>query len=92
MQVDIDDMIDVEIVCLQTVVLCYYGGCDRLVVTVCHWLVAVCYQEWLCTTEQQLCTIMDRQNCVLFDDIVLISMETITSVGDDCHLDGQLVC
>ena len=35
---------------------------------------------------------MDRHSCVLLDGIVLISMETITSVGDDFQLDGQLVC
>jgi hypothetical protein len=31
---------------------------------------------------------MDRQNYVLLDGIVLIAMKTITSVGDDCQLDG----
>jgi hypothetical protein len=38
-----DDMIVEETVCLGTVAICYCGGCDPLVVTVCHWLVAVCY-------------------------------------------------
>jgi hypothetical protein len=36
-----DDIIVVDIVCLWTVVVCYCGGCDPLIVTVCHW-VAVC--------------------------------------------------
>jgi hypothetical protein len=30
------DMIVVENVCLWKVVVCYYGGCDPLVVTMCH--------------------------------------------------------
>jgi hypothetical protein len=38
-----DGMIAVEIVCLWTVVVCYCGGCVPLVVTMCHWLVAVWY-------------------------------------------------
>jgi hypothetical protein len=38
-----DDMIVVETVCLWKVVVCYCGGCDPLVVIVCHWLVAMCY-------------------------------------------------
>jgi hypothetical protein len=33
-------MIVVETVCLWKVVVCYCGGCDPLVVIVCHWLVA----------------------------------------------------
>ena len=39
----LDDMIVMETVCLWTIVVCYCGGCDPLVVTVCHCLVAVCY-------------------------------------------------
>jgi hypothetical protein len=35
---------------------------------------------------------MDRHSCVILDGIVLISMETITSVGDDYQLNGWLVC
>jgi hypothetical protein len=38
-----NDMIVVETVCLWTIFLCYFGGCDPLVVNVIHWLVAVCY-------------------------------------------------
>jgi hypothetical protein len=34
------------------------------------------------------CTTMDRHNCFLLNDIVLISLKTISSVGNDCHLDG----
>jgi hypothetical protein len=30
------DLIFVETVCLWTVFVCYYGGCDPLVVIVCH--------------------------------------------------------
>jgi hypothetical protein len=33
-----DDMITVETVCLWTVVVCHYGGCVPLVVTMCHLL------------------------------------------------------
>jgi hypothetical protein len=32
----LDDMIVVETVCLWTIVVCYHGGCDPLVVTICH--------------------------------------------------------
>jgi hypothetical protein len=39
----LDDMIFVEIVCLWTVAICYYGVCVPLVVTMCHWLVVMCY-------------------------------------------------
>jgi hypothetical protein len=38
-----NDMIVVETIYLWTVVVCYDGGCAPLVVTVCHWLVAMCY-------------------------------------------------
>ena len=38
-----DDMIVVDIVCLYKIVLCYCGGCVPLVVTMCHWLVAMYY-------------------------------------------------
>jgi hypothetical protein len=31
---------------------------------------------------------MDRHSCVLLNGIILITMETITSVGDDYQLDG----
>jgi hypothetical protein len=31
-----DGMIAMETVCLWTVDVCYYGGCVRLVVTMCH--------------------------------------------------------
>jgi hypothetical protein len=31
---------------------------------------------------------MDRHSCVLLDGIVLSAMETTTSVGVDCQLDG----
>ena len=34
---------------------------------------------------------MDRHNCVLLDGIVLIAMETITSVGDDYQLDARWI-
>jgi hypothetical protein len=37
------DMIVVENICLWKIVVCYCGGCDPMVVTVCHWLVAMCY-------------------------------------------------
>jgi hypothetical protein len=33
-------------------------------------------------------TTMDRHNCVLLNDIVLISLNTISSVGNDYQLDG----
>ena len=85
-------MIVVESVCIQTVATCYRGGCDPLVVTMCHWLVAMCYWEWLSTTGQQLCTTMDRHDCVLLNVIVLTAMKTISSVENDYQLDGQLVC
>jgi hypothetical protein len=45
-----DDMIVVETVCLSIVVVCHCGGSVPLVVTMCHWLVFVCYFVWLCTT------------------------------------------
>jgi hypothetical protein len=38
-----DDMIAVEIVCLLTIAVCQCDGCGPLVVTMCHWLIAVCY-------------------------------------------------
>jgi hypothetical protein len=38
-----NDMIVLETVCLWTLVICCYGGCDPLIVTMCHWLVFVCY-------------------------------------------------
>ena len=91
-------MLVVDIECLWTIVVCYCGGCDPLVVIVCHWLVAVGYQEWLCTTGQQLYTTMDRHNCALLDGIIaticyyLSAMETSISVGLDFQLDGQSMC
>jgi hypothetical protein len=33
-----NDMITMEIVCLWTIVVCHYGVCVPLVVTMCHWL------------------------------------------------------
>jgi hypothetical protein len=32
---------------------------------------------------------MDRHSCVLLNDIVLIALKTISSVGNNYHLDGQ---
>jgi hypothetical protein len=39
----LDDIIVVENVYLWTIVVCYCGGFDPLVVIVCRWLVIVCY-------------------------------------------------
>jgi hypothetical protein len=47
----VDDMTVVETVCLWTIVVYYCGGCVPLFVTMCHWLVVVCYFVWLCTTR-----------------------------------------
>jgi hypothetical protein len=45
-----DDMTVVETICLWIVVVYYCGGCVPLIVTMCQWLVAMCYLVWLCTT------------------------------------------
>jgi hypothetical protein len=37
------DLIAVETVCVWTIAVCYYGECVPLVLTMGHWLVAVCY-------------------------------------------------
>jgi hypothetical protein len=31
---------------------------------------------------------MDRHNCVLLNDIVLIALKTINNIGNDYQLDG----
>jgi hypothetical protein len=49
------------------------SSCVLLGVVMYHWM---------------LCNTMDRHNCVLLNDIVLISMENINSVENDYQLDG----
>ena len=76
-------MIVMKTVCFYTMDLYYCGGCVPLFDQASVW-----YLVWQYTTGLQLCTTMDKHNCVLLNDIVLIALKTISSVGNDYQLDG----
>jgi hypothetical protein len=59
------DMIVVETVCLWTIVVCYCGGCDPLVVTVCHYLVAM-YTRSGCVPLDSSCILLQIDTVVFY--------------------------
>jgi hypothetical protein len=71
----------------MTVDVCYCGG---LCSTDCDYTSLIKYlcATWCGSVPLDCSTTMDRHSCVLLNDIVLIALKTISSVGNDYQLDG----